>query len=532
MDNYFREINKVRATIIDRTLLVSNIFLVIVLVPSLFRVLDIGWKPIFSIHIGVIALSFLLLIFKRKIPLQLKTHILLGLYFLVAVVGFLYFRIASGSLFILVVISIGTLVSGKKTGILYLSSFILIASLIGYLHINHIINNNIDFNQYTTAYASWATNLASYLFAGIVIIDVLNLYYKFFKRYIKDITFQRNELSETYKTIKLSEERYQSIFQGSNDGFIFINKDCRIINCNDSFLAMIGYNREELIGEKFCNLLKDPDNCENYLSKLKSQNCWGEPIEINFLRNTDTILPVEITSFTLDDNEIFFWSVVKDLREKKDLEEQIFATMIHSEEKERERYARELHDGLGPYLSTAMIYVNTITQEEKKELIDEYAKKTHGILYEAAHTIKEISNNLSPHVLIDYGIAEALSSFIEKTHKVLSINFSINNKLSGRFNELIEISVYRALIELVNNSIKYSGAKNIMIDLIYIDQNLHVSYNEDGTGFNYQEMRKKQKGFGLANIEYRIKKLNGEFIYTTAPGEGVKAQCILTCNYR
>lgn len=531
MNNYLCELNKVRLKIINRTLFVSTVLLALALIPSLSRVLVIGWQPVNIIHIGVTLLLLLLFLARNRVKLEAKTHILLSLYLIIAIAGFINFRIASGSYFILVVVAIGTLVLGKRIGILYLIVFFSFAVTIGYLHINGIIHSGIDFNQYTLFYSSWLTIMAGYAFTGIVLIDVLNLYYKFFTGYVKDIKSKTDELSVAYGKLKVTEERYRSIFQGSNEGFMFIDKDFRIIHCNKSFLEMIGYGMEEVQNEFLIKVLPDKSICKNHFLLMHEKNNWGKSVETALRDREGESIPVEITSFSIDDESIFFWSVVKDLREKKELEEQIIKTMISSEEQERERYAKELHDGLGPYLSTALIYVNTIPDEENRELIKEYAAKANGILHEATNTIREISNNLSPLVLNDYGIAQALRSFVEKNLNTSTIKFTINNLLNGRLPDVVEITAYRVLIELLNNSIKYSSAKNIIIDLHFGYHELQASYSDDGVGFDYQRIRDKQKGFGLSNMENRIKKLNGEFIYIISPGQGVKVQITLKCNY-
>lgn len=145
-------------------------------------------------------------------------------------------------------------------------------------------------------------------------------------------------------------------------------------------LQMYPYGKEEVLNEYLSVRLPDKSICKNYFLLLKEKNNWGEAVDTALKDREGRSIPVEITSFSIDDETIFCWSVVKDLREKKALEEQILKAMINSEEQEKERYAKELHDSLGPYLSTALIYINTIPDEEKKELVKEYAAKANGIL--------------------------------------------------------------------------------------------------------------------------------------------------------
>lgn len=524
MENYLTDIYTTKQRIVNRTIFTSVVLALIALIPSLARVTTIGWQLVMIVHICLALFLFFLFLVRHKLKFEIKTHLLLSLFFIVATVGSINFRIASSSFFILVVVTIGVLVLGKRTGIMYLVAFLLIVSSIGYLHISDKIFNNFDFNDYTKSYPSWVTFVAAYAFAGFVLIDALSLYYKYFKGNIKDIASKRDELSEAYKRLKETEDLYHSIYQGSNDGFIFIDKDFRINDYNESFAKMLGYNQEQLQSEYLSKILVNKSICKHYFYSLGNTVHWGESVETELRGIDGDSIPVEITSFSIADESILFWSVIKDLREKRELEEQIITSMIRAEEQERERYAKDLHDGLGPYLSTAMIYVNTIPDEYSRELISEYASKANEILLEATTTIREISNNLCPLVLTDFGIAQALRSFIEKTQNTSTINFKIDNNLNKRIAEVTEITAYRVLVELINNSIKYSKAKHISIDLNYSNPFLQVSYSDDGVGFDYQRMRNEKRGFGLINIENRIKKLNGDFIFATSQGKGVKVE--------
>ncbi|NJO91178.1 MAG: hypothetical protein HC831_21100 [Chloroflexia bacterium] len=212
------------------------------------------------------------------------------------------------------------------------------------------------------------------------------------------------------------------------------------------------------------------------------------------------------------------------------MERKVFSTMIHAEENERERYAKELHDGLGPLLSTSMIYLHTINEEQKPELIKEYANRAYSILEDATRTVKEISNNLSPLILKEYGIAQALRSFIEKTEPVTQIKFTIIDELTKRFSEITEFTIYRTLVELINNSLKHSRANEVIISFKCEQQDTLIYYQDDGVGFNYESALSDKRGFGLLNLENRIKKIGGDYNYFTAPGNGVQVSIKLTKN--
>lgn len=209
---------------------------------------------------------------------------------------------------------------------------------------------------------------------------------------------------------------------------------------------------------------------------------------------------------------------------RRQLEEKVYQSMIIAEEKERERYAKELHDGLGPILTTCTIYLNTILEENDSILREEYINKTNSLIKEALQSIREISNNLSPDILRKYGLTHAIRSFIERLHLVTKVKFVIDSNIKERFQEIQEFTIYRTLVELINNSVKYAEASKIKIKLNQTKKNLNISFSDNGKGFEYDKVSELGKGFGLTNLETRIQKLGGEYHFKTAPGKGIKVK--------
>jgi len=84
------------------------------------------------------------------------------------------------------------------------------------------------------------------------------------------------------------------------------------------------------------------------------------------------------------------------------------------------------------------------------------------------------------------------------------------------------VVLYRAVCELINNSIKHSGATRIDIDLNRLDKFVTLQFTENGRGFNPEVLKNKAKtGMGLSNIETRVKSVDGVFILESSPGKGM-----------
>ncbi len=203
------------------------------------------------------------------------------------------------------------------------------------------------------------------------------------------------------------------------------------------------------------------------------------------------------------------------------LENRLMTAVLRTEEKGRSRFSKELHDGLGPLLSSAKMSLSALSTEkggDSRALID----NTMYVIDEAIRSLREISNNLSPHVLNNFGLARGIQNFIDKSCAMHStaIEFKTNLR-TERFDSNIEVILYRVVCELINNSLKHSGCSRIELALILCGDVLQLDFSDNGRGFSPREMM--DCGMGLSNINSRIGSLNGSFDIESRDGEGMHA---------
>jgi signal transduction histidine kinase len=206
-------------------------------------------------------------------------------------------------------------------------------------------------------------------------------------------------------------------------------------------------------------------------------------------------------------------------------EKKVINAIINTEENERKRFAKDLHDGLGPILSTVKMSLSALTDRIKDQSGSVILNNTNHLINEAINTIKDISNNLSPHVLSNFGLASAISAFTTKINqtKAVEIDFKSNMEAKRLDNDK-EVVVYRAVCELINNSILHSGASRIEIELNKHEKFVTLQFYDNGRGFDTSSLSKEDtKGMGLSNIETRVKTVEGVFILESTPGKGTSA---------
>ena len=209
-------------------------------------------------------------------------------------------------------------------------------------------------------------------------------------------------------------------------------------------------------------------------------------------------------------------------RHRQLTDKRILTAVLRTEEKARSRFSKELHDGLGPLLSSAKMSLSALSTEkggDSRTLID----NTMYVIDEAIRSLREISNNLSPHVLNNFGLARGIQNFIDKSCAMHStaIEFKTNLR-TERFDSNIEVILYRVVCELINNSLKHSGCSRIELALILCGDVLQLDFTDNGRGFSPREMM--DCGMGLSNINSRIGSLNGSFDIESRDGEGMHAR--------
>ena len=216
-------------------------------------------------------------------------------------------------------------------------------------------------------------------------------------------------------------------------------------------------------------------------------------------------------------------------RSRNESEKRVLNAIIHTEEKERRRLAKDLHDGLGPLLSTVKMAVSSLVQMEQDAKSKEIIINTDLVITEAIRSLKEISNNLSPHVLDNFGLASAIKSFSGKVNMAQGVHISFNsNMFDDRLNYNTEVVVYRVVCELINNTIKHAHAMNIEMQLTRHNRIVTLVYTDDGKGFDVTEVLCGQsEGMGYANIMTRIKSIKGIINVESETDKGIKAIIIV-----
>jgi signal transduction histidine kinase len=197
------------------------------------------------------------------------------------------------------------------------------------------------------------------------------------------------------------------------------------------------------------------------------------------------------------------------------LNKQMLETNLLVQEEERQRIAKEIHDGLVQSLAVLKLNIQQVLNESNLDGAGKDRFKQHILqLDAAAEEARNISHQMMPRALMDGGLIIALEEMLEKTLGAYGLQYSFEHfgLAHKRFKASVEVGLYRIAQEMVNNIIKHSGATNVAVQLYQTRQHLIMMVEDDGSGFDVNTIKEKS-GIGLHNIFSRASAVHGEVNY-------------------
>jgi two-component system, NarL family, sensor kinase len=182
---------------------------------------------------------------------------------------------------------------------------------------------------------------------------------------------------------------------------------------------------------------------------------------------------------------------------------------IQSQENERKRFAQDLHDGMGQLISALRLSLLSVNRDSSLEHRVTIVNKAEGLLNDMHREIRSIAFNLMPQTLVQHGLVPALKEMAERITSSGQILIRVSSfDVPERFTEVVEISLYRAIQEWINNVVKYSRARIIEVQLVGHDQEIAITIEDNGDGFD-PSVLENSKGNGWKNIKSRLNLIKG-----------------------
>lgn len=319
-----------------------------------------------------------------------------------------------------------------------------------------------------------------------------------------------------------TDDLYQSIVFNFPDPII-IHSSGKVLYANRIVLEVTGLDEVEIMGRKLRTLFFDPENPSQQLFEDRQFSELGTGEEEVEIRTANR--KVLIKAYLLHNSKVRFHgqnaiiTVMRDITERKQMERLVMRKVVETEEKDRRQFAIDLHDDLGPILSSIKIHLGLLDPSADPERFISDHNHSKALLNEAISKMRIIANNLMPRLIDTFGLEASLRSFITGITRKGVFHVDMTSNLGDhRLPKQTELQIYRILTELMNNTVKHSGASRAFLRIRKKDGIISFSYSDNGKGYNYEEMLKPGKGMGLANIRHRVFLVDGTLKFYTRSG--------------
>jgi PAS domain S-box-containing protein len=350
------------------------------------------------------------------------------------------------------------------------------------------------------------------------------------------------------ETLRESEGRFRTIFEGTTLGIALVNRDGRIVESNPALQELLGYPQEELSQKIFTDFFPEDDaaDCQRLFQEMVAGNRESFRVEKQFTRRDGELawgrFTVSPLRSAVDDTQ-FAIVMVEDITDQKHAEHEIrvYQEQLRSvaselsltEERERRRLATELHDHVGQMLALAQIKLGALREmaagsmaapmDEVRQLIEQTIRYTRSLAFE-----------LSPPILYDLGLEAALEWLVELVREQHGIRIEVQSDRNPKpLEDQARVLLFQSVRELLVNVIKHANAKNVKVSVVREGAELQVKIEDDGlgVGISPESPLVSPHGFGLFSIQERLRHLGGHLSVESEPGRGTRVTLVMPLKY-
>lgn len=324
-----------------------------------------------------------------------------------------------------------------------------------------------------------------------------------------------------------NEKKFRKVFEDSSDCFFIVDTAGKFMELNRAGFELLKCADTALNTESFFDYIYDGAERESFIQQINTKAVVPDfKLKIRDKENTIVDCLVSANKIVDENGQIKgFQGSVKNMTKQKEIENLFVRTIVDTQEKERKRIVKDLHDSLGQQLSAIKFFLSALRSAKGKvsaEKFDELLSKSDNSLNEVIAELSNICFNIMPGTLQKFGLSYAIHELCNKIKLSNTIDFRTD--IATDFPVLdknLEVTLFRIVQEFINNSIKHGGAKKISIKMISDPEEgkLFIVLKDTGKGFDVKRAE-IHGGMGLRNVKSRIESYAGIVKITSTEGMG------------
>jgi PAS domain S-box-containing protein len=345
-----------------------------------------------------------------------------------------------------------------------------------------------------------------------------------------------DRVREANETLKSSEEHLRLVFDAAVDGIVELDLNDIVVRTNEAFCQMVHLDRATVEGQRWQALAASLEGADDGFADLPAagqaqlERADGTPL---YLESRVSEIPTDpprrlvlirdVTPGKAADQTIR--SLLKFLQEKDEDRTSLLRRTNSAIESERNRIARDLHDGPVQGVSAASLSLEASLLMIGAGDVDrgvDVLSKVRKELADEADALRALMSGLRPPVLEERGLMPALREAVTRFGIEQGVETDLVGQLPRPMSSDLETLAYRVVQEALTNAAKHARAGRVVVSVETTANSLRVEVEDDGRGFDSAMTREflRQGRVGLASMRERVELANGTFVIRASAGRG------------
>jgi len=347
--------------------------------------------------------------------------------------------------------------------------------------------------------------------------------------YQEELIAQNEALARAQSTLEDTRDRFIELYDFAPNGYLTLDDHGVIRQCNLTTAVLFGRSKQALEGLPFLGFVEAGDH-PLYFDFLRRSSGGAHSVEVELtLRTADGLRSVQLLCRPrLSGSSPEYLTSLIDVTDRKILEGErdrmarehaaLAGRVISVQDDERMRIARNLHDDIGQEVTALKLMLELLANETAPQAIAEGVARVQRALESLDQRLHFVAGELRPAAL-DLGIAVALEHFVQQWSATFGVpvTFRSTGFGPGALPVEVETHIYRIAQEALNNVSKHAEASKVTVRLERRGQNLVLSVQDNGRGFDQTATRRGESGLGLAGMRERAQLIDGHLEVESRP---------------